>query len=184
MHSSDGLVPPSHRIKAIEHFLPNLASAGAQAANQEMSPRQALQLPITTLAYIGDAWYEYRLRSALLQDHQGPSGGLNQASAFFSSAAFQAYLYSKFEGFCEADEKNLIRRARNHKSRSIPKHGDIQAYRLATAIEALLGYWILSGQEDRARNLLYEAWADASSTWSETEQIFLKREVPDDRESQ
>lgn len=181
MHSSEGLSPPSHRIRAVEEFLPCLSTGGLREEDQFMTARQALQLPITTLAYIGDAWYEWQLRLTLLQDHQGPSGELNQASSFFSSAAFQAYLYASFEATCEDTEANLLRRARNHKSRSIPKHGDVQAYRLATAVEALLGFWLLSDQEQRARDLLGQAWQDASSAWSKSDQIFLRREVLDGR---
>lgn len=179
MYSSELLEPPSHRLHAIKKFLPFLASSEAEV--ETMSERDVLQLPITTLAYIGDAWYELQLRQSLLKGHQGPSGELNQASAFFSSALFQAYLYMSFDMACEGVEANLLRRARNHKTRSVPKHGDIQAYRLATAVEAILGYWLLCGQEARARVLLYQAWQDASEAWCDEEQVFSKREVSDDK---
>lgn len=180
MHSSDGLIPPSHRVRAIQEFLPNLALVLSSDGDYVRDAKQVLQLPITTLAYIGDAWYEWQLRLALLQDHRGPSGGLNQASAFFSSASFQAYLYARFEKACDEAEANLLRRARNHKSRSSPKHGDIQAYRLATAVEALLGFWLLSGQKSRARDVLSDAWLEATTRWSDTDHKFIAREVQDE----
>lgn len=183
MYSTDGLKPPSHRIKAIHEFLPALTGGSPDETNSLSDAKQVLQLPITTLAYVGDAWYEWQLRRALLREHRGPSGGINQASAFFSSASFQAYLFDSFEKACDGTEANLLRRARNHKSRSTPKHGEIQAYRLATAVEALLGFWVLSDKEERALKLLHNAWADASVAWSESKRMFITREVQDDKKT-
>ena len=40
---------------------------------------------------------------------------------------------------------------------SVPKHAEIQDYRLATALEALVGYLYLTGQDGRLKAIMAAA---------------------------
>jgi ribonuclease-3 family protein len=51
-------------------------------------------------------------------------------------------------------ERAVVRRARNASLRpSGRSHRNIRAYRAATALEALVAYWLLDGERGRARFL-------------------------------
>ena len=51
------------------------------------------------------------------------------------------------------DEKDIVRRGRNAKSATMPKNADVTDYRLATGLEALLGYLFLNGNTKRISEL-------------------------------
>ena len=51
-----------------------------------------------------------------------------------------------------------MRRGRNAKSPTMPKHASIADYRHATAFEALLGYLYLAGEIQRAEALMKKAF--------------------------
>jgi ribonuclease-3 family protein len=53
------------------------------------------------------------------------------------------------------DEEALtvVRRARNHKPKTVPKNADPVEYKMATALEALIGYLTLEGRDDEAQAL-------------------------------
>ncbi len=53
------------------------------------------------------------------------------------------------EDFFTPLELSVIKRARNHKGVSHPKNCDIVTYKHATALEALIGYLKLQGEEER-----------------------------------
>jgi ribonuclease-3 family protein len=54
------------------------------------------------------------------------------------------------------DEEALtvVRRARNHKPKTVPKNADPVEYKMATALEALIGYLTLEGRDDEAQALI------------------------------
>jgi ribonuclease-3 family protein len=54
------------------------------------------------------------------------------------------------------DEEALtvVRRARNHKPKTVPKNANPVEYKMATALEALIGYLTLEGRDDEAQALI------------------------------
>jgi len=110
----------------------------------------------TTLAFIGDAFYELSVRRRLTE-----SGGsyaadkLHLSAVRYVNAAAQAKAMRGLSdrSALSEEELDLARRARNRKPKSIPKSADPVDYKLATAFEALLGYHYTEGREDRAEEL-------------------------------
>ena len=58
------------------------------------------------------------------------------------------------EGFFSDDELDVIRRARNNTSKAHPKNTDIITYKLATGLEALIGYLDLTDNKDRIDEIM------------------------------
>ena len=109
-----------------------------------------------TQAFLGDAFFELSVRRRLTE-----SGGsyaadkLHAAAVRYVNAASQA---KAMRGLAEQDvlseqELDIVRKARNRKPKSVPKHTDPLDYKLATAFEALLGYHYAEGRQDRAEEL-------------------------------
>ena len=51
------------------------------------------------------------------------------------------------------EELLIYRRGRNHRSDSIAKNADVVTYRQATGFEALIGYWHLTQNEARLKQI-------------------------------
>lgn len=110
------------------------------------------QLSGLTLAYIGDAVYELYVRHQLLKDSVN-AHRLNDMARRLVNHHAQAELYDRIEGFLSEADAAILRRGRNAKGQ-VPKKGDPEAYRKATAIEALVGYYYLSEREYDLHELL------------------------------
>ena len=52
------------------------------------------------------------------------------------------------------EEIAVVKRGRNAKSGTVPKNTDVQTYRYATAIEALIGYHYLLKNEERLKTII------------------------------
>lgn len=105
-----------------------------------------------TLAYIGDAVYELYVRSGLLATSQN-AHTLNTKARSYVNHHAQAALYDRIADQLSPEDAGVLRRGRNAKGQ-VPKNGDPEAYRKATAIEALTGYYYLAQREDALQWLL------------------------------
>ena len=109
-----------------------------------------------TLAFLGDAFYELSVRRRLV-DRGGAHAAdrLHFAAVHYVKASAQAAAIRGLiaGGELSAEELDVVRKARNRKPKSIPKHTDPLDYKLATGFEALLGYHYHEGREDRAEAL-------------------------------
>src|SRR5699024_6523288 len=112
---------------------------------------QAEQLNSLALAYMGDAVFELHVRTHLLKTGFVRPNALHQAAVHYVSASAQApVIHAWLEKNVLTDvEKAIVRRGRNAKSGSTPRNMSIQAYRYATAFEALLGYHYLNDNKQR-----------------------------------
>ena len=110
----------------------------------------------TTLAFLGDAFFELSVRRRLAE-----GGGvyaadrLHLAAVRYVRASSQAKAIRAMigRGVLSDEEKDIVRRARNHKPKNIPKNADPVDYKLATAFEALLGHHYYTGHTERAEEL-------------------------------
>lgn len=105
------------------------------------------QMSALTLAYVGDAVYELYVRTKALEYSQN-SHQLNLIGVQAVNNVSQATLLEKIEGELNEMEKGVVRRGRNAKG-IVPKNAKIQDYRKATALEALVGYLYLAGEDER-----------------------------------
>ena len=112
-------------------------------------------LNTTALAYLGDAVYEVIIRGMILEKFPQDAGKAHKHAVKYVSAEGQARAARQLiaEGFLTEEEEALLKRARNHRSRSRPQHADPRDYKYATGFEALLGYLHLAGKQGRIREI-------------------------------
>jgi ribonuclease III family protein len=116
----------------------------------------AKQLNSLALAYIGDAVYEIYVRHHLLEKGTVRPNQLHRAATKFVSAKGQAKVIREIlsADFLSEEEIAVVKRGRNAKSGTVPKNTDVQTYRYATAIEALIGYHYLLKNEERLNEIV------------------------------
>ena len=117
---------------------------------EKVAPSQYSPL---VLAYIGDCVYEMFVRTYLLRDVNLPVKKLHRDAIALVNAGAQASLYHKIENLLTEEEMAIYKRGRNTNSHP-PKNADLQEYKSATGIEALMGYLYLKGESDRILELL------------------------------
>ncbi len=122
-----------------------------------MNTREVKQINTTALAYLGDAVYEVAVRKFIMETGQYHADRLHQIAVKFVRAEGQALAIKALMKELTEEEQALVRRARNRKITSKPKHADPVTYKLATAFEALMGYLYLSEQEERLDWLINRA---------------------------
>lgn len=102
-----------------------------------------------TLAYIGDAVYELIIRTMLVEEKNAPVNRLHHEASSFVKAGAQADAYFRMREELTEEELAVFKRGRNAKSYTSAKNASITDYRTATGVEALYGYWYLTGQTSR-----------------------------------
>lgn len=111
------------------------------------------------LAYIGDAVYEVYVRRFLLASGKMKVSQLHFAATHYVSAKAQAtILHFLLENKrLTEQEADMVRRGRNAKSGSVPRHTSQHEYRQSTAFECLLGYLYLMNEIERLEQLVDES---------------------------
>lgn len=125
--------------------------------------KKAWELPDTdiksysglTLAYIGDAIYDLVIRTYIVEKGNAPVNKLHKKVVKLVQASAQAKLYHIIEDKLTEEEQAIYRRGRNAKSYTSAKNADIVDYRIATGMEALMGYLYLTGQTERILELIH-----------------------------
>ncbi|MEA5003417.1 MAG: ribonuclease III domain-containing protein [Christensenella sp.] len=115
---------------------------------------KASQIAPLTLAYIGDSVFDLYVRTKYALNSQKNAGKLHSMSIRIVNARAQAaFAHEWMERFTDA-EKEVFMRGRNAKSPTVPKNMSVADYKYATAMEAVIGYLYLSGQMERANEIL------------------------------
>ncbi len=109
------------------------------------------------LAYLGDAVFSLYIRNLLVKKGISHAGDLNRLSLSFVTAPHQAIIFHRIEERLTEEEKDIFRRAYNHKGLKAPKHASYAEYRTATGFEALLGALYLTENYPRIEELLSDA---------------------------
>lgn len=118
-----------------------------------MTKEQARRISPLILAYEGDAIYELKVRTHLLETADGNVNALHRKASAFVSAAAQSAFMEFLEPILSEEEVEIYHRGRNAKSHSRPKNADMIAYRRATGFECLFGFLYLSEQGERIDEL-------------------------------
>ncbi|WP_286887351.1 Mini-ribonuclease 3, partial [Aneurinibacillus sp. UBA3580] len=116
---------------------------------QDKLIRDPKQMNALTLAYMGDAVLEVRVRQHLIAAGEVKPNLLQRAAVRYVSAKAQAGIVSGIWERLTEEEQAVLRRGRNAKSATMPKNARVADYRLSTGFEALLGFLYLTGQEER-----------------------------------
>jgi ribonuclease-3 family protein len=115
---------------------------------------------VRTLAWLGDAVFETEVRRRLAETGDWPVDRLNRACAMVVRAEAQAALLQTVEPTLNEAEQGVVRRARNAEVRGGGRATrDVKAYRSATALEALIGWWHFGGDAARVDEVLSDALA-------------------------
>lgn len=118
-----------------------------------MEESRARMLNPLQLAYIGDGVWELLVRSRLI--YKGCSARhIHKEAVTCVNAGAQAEAFRRIEPLLTEPEADVARRGRNaHAHHAAPKNQEAADYRAATALEALIGYLYLIGQEERLLTL-------------------------------
>ena len=108
----------------------------------------------TALAYIGDGVYELFVRKMMVSRGWAAADHLHRETVKYVRAESQAYAVKSIADMLTPEEQDLVRRARNRKSVTKPKNADPVSYKLATAMEALIGYLFLTDQNQRIDEIM------------------------------
>ena len=108
------------------------------------------------LAYIGDAVFELMVRTKIVSSGQGRIKDIHLQTVELVRADHQAYMVRQIFDELSSEEQDIVRRGRNTRSNP-PKNADMQAYRMSTGFEALLGYLYLKGDGERLQYLINRA---------------------------
>lgn len=116
------------------------------------------RLPGLTLAYIGDGYYELVVRNHLLSEGARKVESLHKQAIALVRAGTQARLAYALEPELSELEASVFHRGRNAKGQHIPKGATVTEYRVATGLEALVGYWYLAGAAERLNRCFELLW--------------------------
>jgi ribonuclease-3 family protein len=109
----------------------------------------------SALAFIGDAVLSLYVREYLLESGLTKAKDLQETSTKYVSAKAQAKFIQVLltQNVLSEEELVIYKRGRNHRSDSIAKNADVVTYRQATGFEALIGYWYLTQNETRLKQI-------------------------------
>lgn len=99
----------------------------------------------TTLAFIGDAIMTLKVREMLVRQGLQKPNDLQKTTAKWVSAKAQAYYLQVLleKDFFDEEDLLIIKRGRNSQTQTIAKNADVKTYRMATGLEAIMGYYYL-----------------------------------------
>ncbi|MGI6005340.1 MAG: Mini-ribonuclease 3 [Christensenellales bacterium] len=112
------------------------------------------QLSAQALAFVGDAVQSLYVRAALALSTDATGYALHRYTADIIRSQTQADAAEKMQDFLDEEELYIYRRGRNAKGGGVPDHASVAQYRMATGLEAVLGYRYLCGDTDRLDMLL------------------------------
>ncbi|WP_024864841.1 Mini-ribonuclease 3 [Butyrivibrio sp. FCS014] len=107
-----------------------------------------------TLAYIGDALFDLIIRSVLVNKGNTAVNNLHKRASAIVKAPSQSAIAAAIMDDLTEEEKDIYRRGRNSKPHTKAKNASTMEYLEATGFEAVMGYLYLSGNMDRAMELI------------------------------
>jgi len=115
-----------------------------------------LEINNLALAYLGDSVYETYIREHLIKLGLNHVKDLQEKSLDYVSAKSQARILNQLmnDNVFTEEELEIIKRARNAKSKSHPKSCDIITYKMATSLEALIGYLKIQNNLERIEEII------------------------------
>ena len=110
-----------------------------------------------TLAYIGDAVYEIVIRTIIVEKGNAPVNKLHHKASSLVKAVAQKAAMEKILPLLTEEEEAVYKRGRNAKSYTSAKNASVIDYRIATGLEALMGFLYLMGRNERMLELVKNA---------------------------
>jgi ribonuclease-3 family protein len=108
----------------------------------------------TNLSYIGDAYYELKIRLHLLDKNITKSSELRKESIHYVSALAHQQIYAVLQTELTEEENHIFLRGRNGASNHYRKNMDRGAYVISSGFEAVIGYLFLTKKQERLEYLI------------------------------
>ena len=104
---------------------------------------------VITMAYLGDAIYELKIREYLINKGIVYVDELQKKEIDYVSAKSQVKIleYLINNNILSDDELDIVKRGRNYKRSYHPKNTDIITYKMSTGFEALIGYLYITDKD-------------------------------------
>lgn len=115
--------------------------------------QQFYQKNALALAYVGDAVFSLMVRNYLVTKHDNNLSTINKKANAIVCARNQAELMQQLMPLLSPQEQDIANRARNAHTNNKAKNSTIAQYHLATEFEAVVGFWHLTGQDDKLNNM-------------------------------
>ena len=122
-----------------------------------------LEIPMEDFAYIGDAVYELYARQICLLKYKVKPAKLHSIVIKYVNAKFQAASIDRLDAILTNEERDILRRGRNANPGTKAKNASIIEYRLASALETLIGYVYMSQDFARVDELMREIFKEIGS---------------------
>lgn len=120
---------------------------------QNFTPQQAKEVNALVLAFLGDAVYSLMAREFLVKHNTEKAGALNRKATKMVRASAQAVVFDLIKNSFDENEQNVANRAKNIHTSNIPKTSNLEEYKKATSLEAVVGYNYLIGNQDRINKI-------------------------------
>lgn len=121
------------------------------------------------LAFLGDAVYELYIRDIVVNSGVHGANDMNRISTEYVRAESQAAAIKEMmKSFLTEEELALVKRARNHKTPNRSRSAGPVDYKLATAFEALVGYYYIKGDSARLNEIMDFAASFTESSFDES----------------
>ena len=118
--------------------------------NREFTKDEARRLNPLQLALIGDGAYELFIRDYIISNNTELSAHkIHREAINYVKAKSQSDIMHGIEDLLTEEESYIYKRGRNAKSATVPKNADVRDYRMATGLEALVGYLYLINDIER-----------------------------------
>lgn len=121
---------------------------------KDLHVKDISDMPVLSLAYIGDAVYDLYVREHLIVKGCFKPLALHKMNIALVNAKSQRQSLLKIMDILNEKELNYVQRGRNAKARSKPKNADAADYTYATALETLVGYLYVNKEYERLDYLL------------------------------
>ena len=120
----------------------------------DISPKDIRTYSPLTLAYIGDAIYDLIVRSVLVNRGNTAVNNFHKKASAIVKAQTQSDLAAAMMDDLTEEEKDIYRRGRNSKPHTKAKNATTIEYLEATGLEAVIGFLYLTGDMDRAVEII------------------------------
>lgn len=107
-----------------------------------------------SLAYLGDCVFELFVRSLIVSKGNAPVHKYHKSASAIVNAHSQALIIKALEPELTEEEFHIYKRGRNSKPATMAKNASAKEYKMATGLEAVLGYLFLTNQYTRLVDLI------------------------------
>ncbi|MBR0137252.1 MAG: ribonuclease III [Erysipelotrichaceae bacterium] len=106
------------------------------------------------LAFIGDAHFNLTVKDHIVRSFETINKMQKESVRYVSAAAQAGYIsYLLEKDLLSEEEQEIYKRGRNSKPHHKAKNADIITYKMATGFESLWGYWYLSENQQRMKQV-------------------------------